>query len=167
FLRSAFGAPPDRIRVIHNAVELAAPVRNRASWREALQLSERAFVACMVANIGPYKDHVTLLRAWRLVVDKLDVRDLDVALLLAGRFGDDVHNLKALAFDLGLDSSVQFLGHVDDIAGLLSAVDLGVLSSPSESSPNAILEAMASGLPVVGADNSGMREALGTKVREY
>ena len=68
---------------------------------------------------------------------------------------------KALAFDLNLGSSVRFLGSVQDVTGLLSAVDLGVFSSKTEGCPNAVLECMASGLAVVGTDIPGIREALG------
>jgi glycosyltransferase involved in cell wall biosynthesis len=50
---------------------------------------------------------------------------------------------------------------VDDVAGLLGACDMGVLSSRSEGLPNALLESMAAGLPVVATDIAGVREALG------
>src|SRR5439155_2520583 len=60
-----------------------------------------------------------------------------------------------------LGSSVRFLGDVEDVAGLLAASDVAVLSSPSESRPHAVLEAAAAGLPIVATDIPGIREALG------
>jgi glycosyltransferase involved in cell wall biosynthesis len=60
-----------------------------------------------------------------------------------------------------LDDTVRFLGKVDDIAGLLSAVDLCIHSSKTEGCPNGVLEAMAAGLPVIGTDIPGIREAVG------
>jgi glycosyltransferase involved in cell wall biosynthesis len=82
-------------------------------------------------------------------------------LLLAGRLDPMTDCVKALAFDLRLHDSVKFLGSVDDIAGLLNAVELGVFSSPMESSPNGVLECMAAGLPVVASDLPGVREVVG------
>jgi glycosyltransferase involved in cell wall biosynthesis len=161
FLTGTLGAPPDRVRVIHNGIQLASPQLDRAAWRSSLGLRDDAFTVCMVANLTKFKDHTTLLRAWRLVVDELENQGRSGVLLLAGRFDQTHDHLKALAFDLNLGKSVRFLGSVKDVSGLLAAVDLAVLSSLSESSPNGILEAMAVGLAVVGTDNPGMREVVG------
>jgi glycosyltransferase involved in cell wall biosynthesis len=60
------------------------------------------------------------------------------------------------------------VGDVDDVAGLLGASDVGVLSStPLEGCPNAVIESMAAGLPVVGTDIPGVREALGDEGRPF
>jgi glycosyltransferase involved in cell wall biosynthesis len=52
-------------------------------------------------------------------------------------------------------------GEVDDVAGLLSAADLGLFSSWKEGLPNTVLELMAAGLPIISTDLPGTREALG------
>src|SRR2546426_8921983 len=75
--------------------------------------------------------------------------------------------MRALARELNLGRSVRFLGPVDDVPGLLSAVDLAVLSSTSEGCPNAVLECMASGLPVVATDIPGIRKAVGPSGYNY
>jgi glycosyltransferase involved in cell wall biosynthesis len=87
-------------------------------------------------------------------------RGLSTILLLAGRFDEPENNLKTLAIDLEIGNSLRFLGPVDDVWGLLQAVDLYVHSSKTEGTPNAVLEAMASGLTVVGNDIPGIREVL-------
>jgi glycosyltransferase involved in cell wall biosynthesis len=115
----------------------------------------------MVANLTHQKDHTTLLRAWRAVVDQSSDRTSAPILLLAGYFGDAYDALRRLAQELRLGKTVRFLGQVHDISGLLSAIDIGVLSSPGEGSPNGVLECMAAGLPVVGTDIPGIREAVG------
>ena len=165
FLTKTLGAPVDRVRVIRNAIELTPPVKDRNTWRRELEIPEQVFVATMVANLSPYKDHYTLIRAWRHVLD--EIGDDSAKLLLAGRSEYRVAELKALAFDLQLGNTIRFLGPVSDIAGLWSASDLAVLSSVSEGSPNAILEAMAMALPAVGTDNPGMREVLGPDASEF
>jgi len=115
----------------------------------------------MVANLTIYKDHLTLLKAWRLVVDRLSSRGRRAVLVLAGRFEETHAALEQLGAELGLRQSLAFLGGVADISGLLRAVDLGVFSSRSEGCPNGILECMAAGLAVVATEIPGIREAVG------
>lgn len=147
---------PARVSVIHNTVELSPAEHDAATWRRNLNVSEDSFLAVKVANLHGLKDHATVLRAWRIVNDKIPA-----TLLFAGRFDGTEDSLKILAVDLGLSEQVRFLGPVKDVSGLLSACDLGVLSSPAEGCPNSVLECMAAGLPVVASDIPGVREAVG------
>jgi glycosyltransferase involved in cell wall biosynthesis len=161
FLIKTLGANQNRVEIIYNGVALNAPEWDRIAWRKQIGVSDECFLACMVANLQEFKDHATLLKAWRIVLEGLRTRNRDGVLLLAGSFLGTEQTLKALAYDLRLGSSVRFLGGVKDIAGLLSAVDLGVHSSVNEGIPNGVLECMASGLAVTGTDYPGIREALG------
>jgi glycosyltransferase involved in cell wall biosynthesis len=170
FLVKELGAQRERVRVVHNGVTLAPAQSDRQTWRERLGLGEDSFAACMVANLTQYKDHDTLLRAWKLVVDSLDGQGRRAVLLLAGRLhsSDSTHHaVKALAYDLELGQTVRFLDQVLDLPGLLGAVDIGVFSSRSEGSPNGVLECMAAGLAVAGTDIPGISEAVGPDSREY
>lgn len=161
FLVSTLDAPRDRIRVVPPAVELSAPVTSRGEWRARLELSGGDFAVCMLAHLHRFKDHDTLLRAWRIVVDELRLGGREAVLLLAGRASGTEDELKALAYDLELGRSVRFLGEVDDIAGLIGACDAGAFSSIREGCPNGVLECMAGGLVVAGTDIPGIREAVG------
>jgi glycosyltransferase involved in cell wall biosynthesis len=170
FLVDKLGARRERVRVIHNGVTLSPPQAARSEWRERLGLGAGSFVACMVANLTQYKDHDTLLRAWKVVADSLHQQGRSAVLLLAGRLDSSDsthHSVKALAYDLELGRSVRFLGQVLDLSGLLSAVDLAVFSSRSEGSPNGVLESMAAGLAVAGTDISGISEAVGPEGKRY
>jgi glycosyltransferase involved in cell wall biosynthesis len=161
FLIGRYGVPAGRVRVVPNGIRLAPPADTRAAWRNRLGIGPDVVLGCMVANIHPNKDHGTLLRAWRKTLDRAaaEGRPLPV-LLLAGRI-DEATGLKALAFDLGLGDRLRVAGPVDDVAGLLGAVDFCVHSSRSEGCPNAVLEAMAAGKPVIASDIPGVREAVG------
>jgi glycosyltransferase involved in cell wall biosynthesis len=160
FLTSMLRVAPERIQVVHNGVVLTPAVEGRAHWRAKLGLRDMDVVACMVANLHDNKDHATLLRAWRLVIDRWSGRSAPV-LLLAGRPENTTEKLKSLAFDLELQRAVRFLDAVRDVSGLLTAVDLCVFSSRSEGCPNGVLECMASGLPVAATDIPGIRDAVG------
>jgi len=167
FLARELGVPAQTVAVVPNGVELARPLEDRASWRHRLGLDPRAVVACMIANFHALKDHRTLIRAWRHVVDREAELGGRPVLLLAGHAWEPPALLASLAVALGIANAVRFVGQVIDVAGLLGACDLAVLSSRSEGSPNAVLEAMAAGLPVAGTDNAGIRDVVGPAGAPY
>lgn len=160
FLVSSVGAPPGRVRVILDTVELPQPAATRAEWRGRLDLSDETIVTTMLAHFRPGKDYDTLLRAWRIIVDRLGD---EAVLVLAGKSEGYEDTVKALAFDLDLGRSVRFLGDVEDVTGLLGASDVAALISLSESFPNSVLESMALGLPVLATDIDGIRPMLGAE----
>lgn len=164
YLVSEIGAPADRVRVIRAAPVLSEPVDDRVVWRERLEIPDGSVVVTMLGHLHRWKDHATLLHAWRSILDRS--RD-GVVLLLAGRAAGTEDAVKALAYDLELGRTVRFLGDVADVAGLLAASDVGVLSSQSESSPNALLESGAAGLPLVATDIPGVREVVGPHQLAY
>ena len=116
-----------------------------------------------VAHFYVRKDHATLLAAWRRLLQHENGSRERLTLVLAGRPEGRHGLLEAVARDLGVGDRVRFVGDVEDVAGLLAASDVGVLSSPTEGCSNAVLEKMAAGLPVVGTDIPGIREAMGAK----
>lgn len=150
-----------RVRVIKNGIASSSPELNSSAWRARLQLDDRCFVACMVANLHCNKDHKTLLLAWRGVVTELEASGRSAVLVLAGRHDDAYESLIALSHELDINHCVRFAGQVSDVSGLLSAVDIGVFSSRSEGCPNAVLESMAAGLAVAGTDIEGIKEVVG------
>ncbi|HKG48254.1 MAG TPA: glycosyltransferase family 4 protein [Pyrinomonadaceae bacterium] len=162
FLIEKLKVDPAKVRVVHNGIEPSTPQLNRNTWRKRLEIDDATFVACMVANLHTNKDHETLLQAWRIVMTSLDQRGRSAVLVLAGRHDGAYESLVTLTRELELERGVRFAGPVDDIAGLLTAVDVGVFSSRSEGCPNGVLECMAAGLPVAGTDIEGVREVLGS-----
>jgi len=111
-----------------------------------------------VKRLHPLADQATLLDA----MHRVRLRRPDALLLIAGA-GEAEAGLKARAARLGLDGSVRFLGLVanEQVAELLAAADLFVLSSLLEATPTVALEALASGTPVVSTDNPGGKELAG------
>jgi glycosyltransferase involved in cell wall biosynthesis len=165
FLEGTLRISPSKCHFIPTGVNIASPLKNRATWRSELGISENVFAATMVANLTSFKDHETLLKAWKILLEKRISQPL--ILLLAGRFGESEKPLKALAYDLELGRSVRFHGAVDDVSGLLAASDLCVFSSRFEGCPNGILEAMGQGLPVVATDIPGIRDAVGAEALPF
>ena len=81
--------------------------------------------------------------------------------MLAGAPQESYDTVKEQCETLGLSSSVSFAGQVRDVSGLLGATDVGVLSTFHEGMPNAVMEYMAAGIPVLATDIPGARELLG------
>lgn len=157
----ARGARRQHIRVVPNGVDLAPARASRAEWRRRLGVSDDEVVVTALAHFYVRKDHETLLAAWRQTLD--GVRSTPVTLVLAGRPEGRRELLEGLAETLAIADHVRFVGDVDDVAGLLGASDVGVLSSlPLEGCSNAVIEKMAFGLPVVATDIPGIRETLGS-----
>ena len=167
WLVEAFGADARRVYVIPTTVRLRAPRESHAAWRARMGLREDDVVGCMLGHLHAGKDHVTLLRAWRLVADRLVPEGRRPVLILAGREAGGGDAVKALAFDLDLREHVLFVGEVDDVSGLLTAADLAVFSSRSECYPRGALEPMSVGLAVAGTDVAGVREAVGEPGAPY
>ena len=161
FLIEKLNVEPARVRIVSNGIEGSQAQLNARAWRERLEIDRASFVACMVANLHTNKDHPTLLRAWRLVMKELEARGRNAVLVLAGRRDGAFESLAALTEELGINRGVRFTGAVNDVAGLLSAADVGVFSSRSEGCPNGVLECMAAGLPVTATNIDAVREVLG------
>src|SRR5204863_1840718 len=108
-----------------------------------------------VARLEPVKNHGLLLEA----AAELRRRAVPFRLRLVGD-GPLRAAYEARCADLGLCRNVEFLGRRADVEQLLASTDIATLVSVREGIPRAVLEAMASGLPVVATDVPGTREAV-------
>jgi glycosyltransferase involved in cell wall biosynthesis len=150
------GATPGQIRVIRNGTEIAdlPDPPTRARLRESLGLKSGQRAIAYVANFDEWKDHVTLIRACALLAD-----DLHAVLVLPGAGGCEAA-CRALADSLNIRERVMFLGARRDIPDVLRACDLFVMTSRTEGLSNALLEAMAAGLPIIATDVGGNPEVV-------
>lgn len=156
---SSEGVPNDRLVLNHNGIDVAEFDRS-AGDRWATRGAEGwgpELVFAVVANLIPYKGHVDLLRAFGKLAPMRD----SWRLVLAGQ-GSPQHEtaLRTLARELGIADRVGFLGVRADIPRLLRAADVGVLVSHQEGFPNAVLEYMAAGLPVIATAVGGNPDAV-------
>lgn len=109
----------------------------------------------MVANLRPEKGQDVLIDA----VPEVLRRFPDARFDLIGD-GSERAALERRARERGVADAVSFLGHREDVAALLAASDIFVLPSRSEAFPNALLEAMAAGIPVVASAVGGVTEIV-------
>ncbi len=149
-----------QVRVIHNAVDVTffrPGVFPQPEARESLGLPARARVVGFISRLSPSKGPGILLAAATQVLRSQP----DVVFAFAGGHRVYLPALKAEAQSLGLGDVALFIGWADDARVFYSAIDLLAFPSFSEGLPNVVLEAMASGLPIVGSDHPGVVEALG------
>ena len=118
-------------------------------------LSEGVSVIGIVARLSPEKDHATLLHACKILKEKKE----EFHLLIIGD-GPLREHLETLSAELDLGREVVFTGMRNDIAELLRGLDLFVLTSTTEGISLTLLEAMASGLPVVATRVGGNPEVV-------
>ena len=138
----SFGVPLERVHIIPPAIEPPASAIERAAARRQLGLPEDTPVIAWVGRLDPVKRVDWLVRC----VEELHERRVVVA--MAG----DGPLRAALEHDINASPArerVHLLGWQQDLTPLLSAADLFCLPSRTEGLPNAVLEAMAFGVPVV------------------
>ena len=151
--------PADKIHVILNGVELGPfadlDKNSRAAAKQMLNIPSEAPVIGVVANLRPVKGIEVFLLAARKIVERFPA----ARFIVVGE-GSERNCLESLAVEIGINANVLFLGRRMDIVSILAALDVGVLSSHSESFSNALVEYLAAGLPVVATDVGGAREAI-------
>ena len=147
--------PGSWLVVIPNGIDARSDHSTVALNRSSLGLSPDSIVALYVGRLDPQKGVDVLLRALAIARNRCD----NLHLLVAGS-GPDRESLTALARQLGLASHVHFLGWREDVPALMRAADLFVMPSRWEGMPNAVLEAMSMGLPVIATRAEGSAELV-------
>jgi len=149
--------PPDRVRVVRNAIEPPAVPTTvaRAAARAALGLPNDVPVVGTVGRLVPQKGVQHLLCAAQILADPHPRARF--VLIGSGPLG---RRLLALATRLGIGDRVVFAGHRQDAADLCAAMDVYVQPSLWEGLPYAVLDAMGRALPVVVSDVPGLTELV-------
>ena len=157
YMVDELGYPDDKIRIIYNGVDPALfDVNTDRGVLAEYGFTEGDSVVGILAWLRPEKDHATLLRAARLVINEMP----RVRFLVVGD-GPTRPQLEALCSELRITPNVYFAGARGDVARLLCAIDVFVLSSATvECFPIALLEAMACARPAVCTAVGGIPEMI-------
>jgi glycosyltransferase involved in cell wall biosynthesis len=150
--------PRQKIEVVLNGVDTErfhSEYEVQADHRAYFGLPATGQLIGTVARLVPVKNCLGLLHA----VAKLRLEGIRVAVALAGD-GPLRGELMQTAHELQISDAVHFLGDVADVDRFYRAIDIFVLNSHSEGMSNTILEAMASGLPVVATDVGSNSELI-------
>lgn len=144
----------ERIAYVPNGIDLE-------KYRPRTTAAERPRVVLgIVASLLPVKNHLLLLDGFRRLPD-------DVAELRIIGDGPERDRIARYVADFGLGSTVSLLGHQRDPSELVRQFDVFCLASRSEQMPMVVLEAMASGLPVVGTDVGDVKHMVCESNRRF
>lgn len=150
------GVSRERLHVIPNAFDAAAPTADRGAARAALGWRDGEFVAGWVGRLSREKGPDLMVDAAALVAEPA------VRLSVLGD-GPMRGELERRAASLGLRDRIRWHGVVPEARVLFSAFDVLVLSSRTEGIPIVLLEAMAAGTPIVAASVGGVPEMLSSR----
>lgn len=156
FCQREAGLPKDKLTVIPNGIDTSSYPASPPRMPSELGIPEGRQIITCVARLHPQKGVDWLLSGSRLWLDRLPDHDL----LIVGE-GPQREELQRQAVSLGLAGRVHFSGWRPDVPQILAASAMLVLPSRWEGMPNAVLEAMASSLPVVAVRTHGVEELLG------
>jgi glycosyltransferase involved in cell wall biosynthesis len=140
--------PPRVVRYVPNGIDLTRFSVRDTTARDAIP------VIGTVAALRAEKNLGRLIRAFATVA-----RDRPCRLVIVGD-GAERPALSGLAAELGVSGRVEFTGHRDDTPALYAGFDVFALTSDTEQMPLSLIEAMASGLPVVATDVGDVRAML-------
>ncbi|MDH5545602.1 MAG: TIGR03088 family PEP-CTERM/XrtA system glycosyltransferase [Gammaproteobacteria bacterium] len=157
WLKEQVRISPRKIVQIYNGVDMqrfSQSEKSRQEIRKELGIGKSEILVGSVGRLQAEKDQATLLRAYALLEKNENTR-----LVLIGD-GPDRQKLEALAIQLAISNRVIFAGARNDVPAMLNALDLFVLPSLGEGISNTILEAMASGLPIVATSVGGNPELI-------
>src|SRR5262249_49894014 len=141
------GISPTKVRVVHNACLLTCE-NDVPSWK-----AEAPPLIGVFGRLSPEKGIDLALRVHSLVLQRLHKAQL----LIAGE-GPECARLQRYSEQLGIASSVCWLGYREALAELYPRLSVLLIPSRSEGLPNVALEAMAYGIPVVAAAVGGLPE---------
>jgi len=153
------GVRRERLQIVPNAMAAAPMVAKEdvGALRDRLALPPAARVVLSVGRLSTEKGHADLLAAVRLLLR--DHPQLAIRLILVGD-GIERASLERAVAAADLASAVIFAGHCPNVWPYYSLADVFVLPSHSEGSPNAVLEAMAAGVPIVACKVGGVPETV-------
>jgi len=149
-------AHSDKIEVIYNGVDLP----NQPDPPQIHNQSKNGeIIIAIVASLTPVKRHDVLIEAVSLIKPQLFGTRTNIKVIALGQ-GPEKERLEFLTRQLQVNDLFHFQGAVTNVSDYLSYVDIGVLCSDREGLSNAILEYMASGLPVVATEVGGNIEMV-------
>lgn len=161
WLINVIGVPGERVVQIYNGVDQTLFKPGDRSYTIAPEgfLAGDPVIVGTVGRLAEVKDQATLINAFASVLNSLSSDTVPPKMIIAGD-GPMRKRLEQLVDALGIGKSVWITGDRSDIPDILRLFDLFVLPSLGEGISNTILEAMATGLPIVATNVGGTPELV-------
>ncbi len=154
------GLNPKKIKVIHHGVDISYwAEKAQSTIRNELGIGEDEFLIATTGRFSPEKGHSFLIEAVRQFKDSAGSLADKCKFLIAGD-GELLEDCKDLAKKIGVSDIVIFTGFRTDIRNILQGSNLYVSPSKEEALGISIIEAIATGLPVISTDVGGTSEVI-------
>ncbi|MEP1446592.1 MAG: glycosyltransferase [Paraglaciecola sp.] len=148
--------PRKKIEVIYNGIKpLLIASEQVSKIKNELDIADEKFVFGTIARLDPIKNHIMMLKAFKLVKNQYD----NAVLIIVGD-GEEKENIIATIKSLELENDVILTGYKTDPSPYLEIFDTYLLSSFSEGTSMTLLEAMSIGKPCVVTDAGGNKEII-------
>lgn len=157
-IAEAYAIDPDSITLLPNGIDtasLAQPAAPRQEWRRLNGVPQDALVVLTVARLIVPKNIGLFVEVARRVLG-----EMDQAVFLITGVGPLRDSLESSVRNEGLQEKIRFLGYREDLTEIYHASDVFLLTSDEESFPLTVLEAMATGRPVVATSAGGVVEQV-------
>ncbi|WP_286975264.1 glycosyltransferase [Acetomicrobium sp. UBA5826] len=143
----------ERTWVVYNGID----IKDAKNVTPLFSKDDHVLRIGLLATFKAQKGHSDLLKAFAKICDCFSVE------LMLGGDGPLLQEMKNLAGSLGISEKVKFIGHIppDEVFNFWRSLDVACVPSNVEGFPLSLLEAMACGLPIVGYEEPGIKEAIG------
>jgi len=150
-----------KVEVIVNGVDISKFIKSTTEERKTKELNGVVKIG-IVARLSQEKNHGFLIKCF----SKLLAQNKNVQLIMVGD-GPLRENLENMVKSYNIGKYVQFIGQTNKVPAILNSFDIFVLPSKTEGLSIAILEAMASSLPIVATDVGGNRSLVESEVTGF
>ena len=149
-----------RFKVIYNGIDINTFLTTKEDLREELNIPLDAFVVGHVGRFNTAKNHDSIID----VAIQMCNTDGNIYFVLCGKDTDAA--LVAKVKEVGLQNQIKLLGLRKDVIRVLNTLDCFYFPSISEGQPNALIEAMAVGLPFVASNIASIKETVPVEFHE-
>ncbi|MFV8280291.1 glycosyltransferase [Christiangramia marina] len=143
-----------KFEVIYNGINAFQFLNSQENLREDLLIPKSAFVVGHVGRYNEAKNHSTIIE----VAVTLCRNNKDIYFLFCGK--DVYEQLKTRVEEEGLNDQIKLLSHRKDVIKVLNTLDCFYFPSINEGQPNALIEAMIAGLPIIASDIDPIKETV-------
>ncbi len=156
-LINSLNLKPEKIVTIYNGIDLSKFKINRKNNSEVKKIIS-------IGRLTKAKDYPNLFKALDKLIQKLNKENIPLPSVNIVGTGEIEKELKALTKKMNLDNIVSFLGIRQDIPELLKESDIYVMSSEWEGLSISLIEALASGIPIVATNAGSNNEVVENNV---
>jgi len=157
---NTIGISPQKIRVLYNGIDLSRFTKKVTCAKKKCGLNKNDFVIGFVGRLDPVKNLVGVMKVFKMLTEKVLPSERSKLRLLIVGDGEERERLEDIKREFGLSDHVILFGLSKDIPLCMSSMNVYFQPSFYEGHSNTILEAMASGLPVISTSVGGTPEII-------